>query len=108
MAGGKSHFDKGKSFPGRPDHPDFWAMAQILMSMDASVVLNTGGTAIPALAKIDLDVLVYIAKQRALRMMMQPGRSDNTAALGAMYMDGFTAGVQWAEHLANDNDMENK
>jgi len=76
-------------FPGRPDHPDFWLLAQAVMENDAAA---DSGTEITDIVRqyADPDSAIYMARQRLGRTGMQ----GLPAALGvAIWLDGLTAGM---------------
>lgn len=83
---GKSHFDGDNSFH-RPDHPDFWSLSQIVMSLDGLVADGPSPVSVfGELFGIDLDSLLYVAANRARF-------AGDTPALALL--DGFAIGVLW-------------
>ena len=63
------------SFPGRPEHDDFWLMAEVLQDLN-----NAGDDGVPVakiVSDIDLDSLVYMAEQRALRVEQMLAAMDS-------------------------------
>lgn len=72
------------TFPNRPDHEDFWRIAAAVQDLDSAI---DDGTPIERVAAVDLESLMYVAMQRALRMKSQ------SPAMAAMWLDGFSAGV---------------
>jgi hypothetical protein len=75
----------------RPDHDDFWLLAEVVQDLDAAA---DDGTAMETIiGKIDLESLAYVASQRILRL---PGMTKVQAAtLGGSWIDGFMAGVNF-------------
>lgn len=84
-------------FPGpsnRPQHPDFWALSDIILQNDG----KTEDAGFDLLAFInemaDSDSVVYMARQRAMRatpdLMLQ-------ILLAGMWIDAFTVGYRLAQ-----------
>lgn len=75
----------------RPDHDDFWLMAEVVQDLDSAA---DDGTAMERIiGQIDLESLAYVASQRILRI---PGATAAQAAtLGAQWIDGFMTGVNF-------------
>ncbi len=85
------------SFPRRPDHDDFWLMAAIIQDLDAAA---DDGVALERIAgDIDLDSLLYMAEQRALRGAQAAlgGRRDADLEtwLAGAWVDAFKAGMEF-------------
>lgn len=83
-------------FPDRPDHPDFWLLSEALIGQDAQV--ETGQSVPDVIGRYaDVASLMYVAEQRALRMV--PGSGPAAEALRlrftAVWLDAFVAGVQF-------------
>lgn len=85
------------SFPDRPDHDDFWLMAEIVQD------LNTAGDDGVDLSRIVSDIdaasLVYMAVQRTRRSQdvltsMNPV-PDLEVFLSGLWIEGFKAGVEF-------------
>jgi hypothetical protein len=88
------------SFPNRPDHPDFWLMAECVQDVDAAA--DDGIAMERIIGKVDMNSLAYMASQRALRL----GRGVDprvTAAIGAGWLDGFMAGVNFQKRRGLQN-----
>lgn len=86
------------TFPNRPNHPDFWLMAEIVQDMDAAAEDKVGLQRI--IGDIDLQSLAYVAEQRAMRAAMWAksdplASADPIAQLGGMWIDAFKAGVEF-------------
>jgi hypothetical protein len=85
----------GPSYPGRPDHPDFWLIVQAVLDTDAAADSRQAFNDIIG-RYADPDSVAYMASQRALRLMRagQPaGVMARQAQLGAGWIDGFLAGA---------------
>lgn len=83
----------------RPDHPDFWLMAECVQDVDAAA---DDGVAIERIiGKVDMKSLAYMASQRALRM--GTATRHPTAAVGAGWIDGFMAGVNFQKRKSSQN-----
>lgn len=59
------------SFPLRPDHPDFWAMSEIILDFDhmAAADQDTAFERTVSEAGIDMGSLIYMAMQRSMRVL---------------------------------------
>jgi hypothetical protein len=90
-------------FPNRPDHPDFWLMAECVQDVDAAA--DDGIALERIIGKVDMESLAYVASLRALRMKFRPGdpRAGTTAAIGAVWIDGFIAGVNFQKRRSLQN-----
>lgn len=89
-------------FPDRPQHPDFWAMSRAVVSIDKEV---DGGKTVEQVlneARIDTDSLVYMARQRALRMAQAFPNPDAEllARLASVWIDAFLAGLAVGDERA--------
>ncbi len=84
--------------PGRPDHDDFWKLAEIVLGMDALMEKPDGFEDAVRAASVDMRSLAYLAMQRAARGMQ--------AALvpqgAACWLDGFIAGIRYQQRKARD------
>jgi hypothetical protein len=83
----------------RPDHDDFWLMAEVVQDLDSAA---DDGTAMERIiGRIDLESLAYVASQRILRI---PGATlADAATLGAQWIDGFMAGVNFNKRKTERN-----
>jgi hypothetical protein len=84
------------SFPNRPDHPDFWLMAECVQDVDAAA--DDGLAMERIVGKVDMHSLAYMASQRVLRIagrITGLASGERKAALGATWIDGFMAGVNF-------------
>lgn len=86
-------------FPDRPQHPDFWALSEAVCSVDKYA--GTGKTVADVLddAHFDADSLIYMARQRARRMLAHAKGGDvaneqMVASLAAVWIDGCLAGLK--------------
>lgn len=88
------------NFPNRPDHADFWLLAEIVQDFDSAA---DDGTKFDRLVApiVDIPSLTYVAEQRALRMQMADNplivQSAQTRMikLQAAWIDGFVAGASF-------------
>lgn len=81
-------------FPGRPQHPDFWRISEIILQHDGDA--TEGGKGLDEIAAevpVDPASLLYHARQRALRML---GGGAPTAMV-TMWLDGFLAGARFGK-----------
>ncbi len=82
-------------YPDRPDHPDFWLIAQALLDQDAQA--DAGQDAEEIISRmIHLPSAAYAATQRAARV----SKPFTSVQVAAAWLDGFLAGmrVQQAKH----------
>lgn len=85
-------------FPGRPSHSDFWKLSSIILRHDGKASEENG--AVPAIAAevpIDLDALIYMATQRALRMGLGPNGA-------AIWIDAFLAGAAFGKEALDKSE----
>lgn len=88
------------SFPGQPEHPDFWRLSSEVLRLDGEA---QEGKSIEQIAEdmgIDIESLGYMATQRALRLGSMLGldpRKDQrvVSMLGGMWLDGFAIGINF-------------
>lgn len=57
-------------FPGRPEHPDFWFMSQGVIEQDAQADAGQGFEDVVG-RYVDVESVLYAAKQRVLRAQQQ-------------------------------------
>lgn len=80
------------SFPGRPDHPDFWLLAEVVTNQDnKSENVSTKEEQLGQVA--DPDSLLYVAQQRALRALGPKASTGQLARMAAVWLDAFMAGA---------------
>jgi hypothetical protein len=78
-------------FPGRPDHPDFWLLAQAVLDGDAAA--DSGQDVAGIIGRqLDPESAFYMAMQRAARMTPR-SRGPAAATLAATWIDGLMAGI---------------
>lgn len=105
--------DINELFPGpdsRPDHPDFWKLAEIILALDASIDKEaTDEEREKAWHKgvsgsfTDMESLAYMATQRAMRVLgistsgqLRALRGPLTS-LSAMWMEGYVVGSKFEQ-----------
>jgi hypothetical protein len=83
-------------FPNRPQHPDYWRLADVLNYLDGET--TEGGKGLPEIVEgvIDLNSLTYAAGMRSLkaRQLLDLPRGSE-AALASMFVNGFLAGIRF-------------
>lgn len=95
-------------FPHRPDHPDFWAIAEISRDLNdtiASSAQANGRTTDEEFshrvsAEIDIQSLSYQAVQRARLALGLSGDAPTnreTIRLASVYMEAFLIGVKYSD-----------
>ena len=85
-----SAFERDPRFPNRPEHPDFERLAEVVRKQDADA--EAGGFEQALVGIIDGRSLVYMARQRAMRMALD---DRLTIPLQTAWMDAFAAGVAY-------------
>jgi hypothetical protein len=84
-------------FPNRPQHPDFWRLADAVLENDAAVEDGTGIEEFLA-PYVDLPSLAYMAEQRAALYLSRAGLPVDLAPfVAAGWVDGWIAGVKYQE-----------
>lgn len=85
--------------PGRPDHPDFWRLSETVLKLDGRLAEDPTAFESTVGEVVDLETCTYMAKQRAMRVMMHLGIDFDTttgrqllAALASAWIDGFMVG----------------
>lgn len=76
----------------RPDHPDFWLMAEVVQDLDAAA--EDGVPIETIVANLDLPSLAYMASQRGLRAYNLP-LDGWTTKLSAAWFEAFVMGVMY-------------
>lgn len=102
MAKGGGLFD-GPGSQDRPNHADFWKLAEIVLHVDGQV--KEGGREVTAILgeAIDPDSLEYVAMQRAMKVLGVRTRGQMAekfgpiAGLASMYLEGFIVGFRYCE-----------
>lgn len=79
-------------FPDRPQHADFWSLSRIAIAGDAKIDSGKKGVHDLVSEVIDLDSLVYLARQRVARFESD---LDIQAKMVAAMMDGFMLGASF-------------
>ena len=92
--GGAPSKDDGEAMSSQhcPDHPDFGLLDKALHGLDGAL----GGDMLPLdllVSDVDLLSVVFMAKQRALKVNYEMGAGSGS--LGPAWMDGFMAGVMF-------------
>lgn len=85
-------------FPDRPQHPDFWRMVGIVNYLDGEALEGGRDPEKIVGEYVDMDSLIYLAKQRVLRLR---GHIDPAAGL-ALYMDAFAVGYKFHEEKTDE------
>jgi hypothetical protein len=78
----------------RPEHPDFWKLSEVVIQIDAMAEQHQGFTEIVG-RMIDVDSVTYMAEQRAIRAMGPNASPATRALIGATWIDGFMAGINY-------------
>lgn len=79
-------------FPNRPNHPDFWALSNIIIQNDNLAELSPLQVEQIIGEVIDINSLVYLASQRITRTKGQ----EATALQVAYFTDAFLIGYKFA------------
>lgn len=86
-------------FPNRPEHADFWLMAEVVQDLDSAADDGTNFERLVA-PIVDPASLAYMASQRGLRAytMLSGG---GQVRLSAAWLDGFIAGAMYQKRKAD-------
>lgn len=89
-------------FPNRPQHDDFFALADEVRTLDELGDKGISLEDIAILSGFDLDSLLYMANQRALRAnkLFADSPAPQEAKLSANWIDGFMAGLRLGKKRA--------
>lgn len=100
--------DEFSSFPGRPETEEFWWLSEILLESDGRCDEGEEGEFLKIIEEIiPIDTITYVAKQRALRVILRDAPPlpeallialvdpETLAALSAMFIDGFNVGHRY-------------
>jgi hypothetical protein len=91
--------ERDPRFPDRPAHQDFEAIASIVRGQDDEA--DSGQSRVVFDRTADLASLSYMAKQRALRVVMRADLTDHpqvaliVALVGSAWLDAFCAGTAY-------------
>lgn len=90
-------------FEGRPQHPDFAKLVDVVLQQDGKT--EDADFNFPAfLAEfLDPDSITYMAKQRAMRTVANAGKNPTlnmglVAMVASAYIDGFTTGYKYRDN----------
>lgn len=88
------------NFPGRPDHPDFAMLSDVVLRQDAKTEDRSFDTETYIASMIDPPSLAHMATQRAKRMIgilgLNPDNSSPlVAAIAGAYVDAFMTGYHF-------------
>jgi len=96
------------TFFNRPDHDDFWILSEIIIDSDEVATQQSLMDAIDGY--IDLDSLVYMAQQRALRALRVETEQEliegkeAIAVLASVWMDAFVTGIRYEKKKNSKED----
>lgn len=80
------------NFPDRPEHPDFWLMAEVIQDLDTAA---EDGVSIESIVKdLDLPSVAYMGTQRGLRAYHLPV-DGWTTKLSTAWFEAFIMGVMY-------------
>ena len=97
-------------FEGRPNHPDFWTLSQLVLGMDASA--KDGPIDVREMIEevVDFDSISYMANGRAalsVNLVRDISRSTGVSPaklfeniIPSLYVDAFILGARFAEERA--------
>jgi hypothetical protein len=97
-------------FPGRPDHPDFAMLSDVVLRQDGKIEDSSFDVETYIESMIDPPALRHMATQRARRMIGLLGLNpDNSArlvaAIAGTYVDAFMTGYHFhIKRLETDTD----
>jgi hypothetical protein len=81
-------------FPDRPQHPDFWTLSRIINELD-DLAETKGWLVATSTVPVDIESMVYMARQRAAMALDLLKGSDDTERMGLLWMDAFILGVRY-------------
>jgi hypothetical protein len=89
-------------FPGRPDHPDFALLVDVVLQQDGKTEDKGFDIEEYMAPMIDPPSLTHMAQQRALRTVAMMGRDPRNNpklvnVIASMYFDGFFTGYHFRE-----------
>jgi len=88
-------------FPDRPDHPDFWALSEIICDHDRMCDESTDEeSGMAKTFRADIRSVGYMANQRAARVQDLLGDATERERLVIMWLDAFNAGQRFGEERA--------
>lgn len=94
------------SYPGRPDHPDFAKLADVVLQQDGRSYDADFDFAKYLAEFIDADSLRHMARERSRRIAdglpTQLTLEDMVAAFSAIYLDAFMVGYQFHAKKAEE------
>jgi hypothetical protein len=90
-------------FPDRPTHPDFWALSEVILSLDGLIAETPDDKLEEAFTErynsyLDLDSVTYMAEQRVARAVQHLGLeiNENTlpllSTMAALYVEATLVG----------------
>lgn len=79
-------------FPNRPDHPDFWLIAEVIQDLDSAA--EDGLSVDRIVADLDVASVMYAASQRGLRAYHLPV-DGWTTKLSTTWFEAFIMGVMY-------------
>lgn len=96
--------------PGRPDHPDFWKLSGVLLLLDGRMEsvkslpkADQEAVFVDTITEIvDLESIVYVAQQRAVRVLPPDADLRTTAVVTSIYIDAFIAGANYERSNRGD------
>jgi hypothetical protein len=93
-------------FPDRPNHPDFWRLAEVGMAHDADAIEKRGGLQQVIASIIDERSLLYAAEHRLGNGgALTPGMSSmQKARLMAIFVDAFCLGADFIKRGGHRED----
>lgn len=80
-------------YPGRPNHPDFWAMSRIIIDQDRRAESHAASFEDLIAEAADVPSVAYMASQRAMRARRDLTSGPIEIRLASVWVDGFVAGV---------------
>lgn len=100
-------------FPGRPSHPDFWSLSEILLGMDSEVE-ETGFEQMLTVV-IDPGSITYMTSNRMATavadIVLREGRITSEGVMTlmqAMWLEGFIAGNRYNAKINNQPNTKTK
>ena len=85
-------------FPGRPTHPDFWRISEVVLQQDGQATEESLPMEEIVKETVDLESLTYFAMQRAGTMCQQMKLPESLVpVIGSVWLDAFMAGARYQQ-----------
>lgn len=90
-------------FPGRPDHPDFWVLVDVVLQHDGKTENPAFDMATHLATVLDPDSVRYMAEQR-VRRFVDHSNAPVEVQVAAAWLDAFMIGVEFARRRSTERE----